>query len=65
MGVITEWLQRRRRRIDLEILWPAIRSKAASMEVAKQAFRLHVYCDKAWNGISWPEIERMLEDHAA
>ena len=58
--LIREWWHRRQRRIDLTILWPAIHAQASGLDNAKEAFRTHAFSDPAWNGIAWPEIERML-----
>jgi hypothetical protein len=59
---LLEWWHHRQRRIDLDILWPSIRNNAASLDKAKQAFRMHAYCDRAWNGISRSEIDKILEE---
>jgi hypothetical protein len=61
MNWLIEWWHRRQRLADLTILWPSIRDQASDFERAKQAFRLHAYCDRAWNGISGPDIDAMLE----
>lgn len=39
---------RRLRGIDLKILWPACVRQASSLDVARGAFALHAFNDKAW-----------------
>lgn len=62
-GVI-RWLIRkfnaRRRRIDLEILWPSIRDKAPSIDRAREAFYLHAVNDEAWKELGFIEMGRII-----
>jgi hypothetical protein len=66
--MINNWLKQMReawrkgsRDADLVALWPAIRERAKDFDAAKQAFRMHAYCDPAWSDISKDEIDAMLE----
>jgi len=36
------------RRIDLAILWPSCRAEAPNLDVAKAAFAVHAFHDRAW-----------------
>lgn len=38
----------RRRAIDLQILWPICKEKAADLDHAKAAFAVHAFNDGAW-----------------
>lgn len=59
------WLIRkfnaRRRRIDLEILWPACRDNAPSIERAREAFFVHAMMDDAWTELGPTEMVRIIE----
>ena len=59
------WLRRmwhkRQRGIDLQILWPACKSKAPDMDRAKAAFAVHAFNDDAWLELGEPEICRIIE----
>lgn len=48
MNFITRLWHRRQRKIDLEILWPAIRSRASDLNHARDAFQIHMNLDRAW-----------------
>jgi hypothetical protein len=49
MGAIRRWFDRRRRRMDVEILWRICRENAPDLDHAKAAFFMHVMNDPAWS----------------
>lgn len=42
------WMNARRRAIDLDILWPICKERARDMDRAKAAFAVHAFNDEAW-----------------
>ena len=50
--VILKWLlshfDARRRRVDMEVLWPAFCENARSIHQARAGFAMHVFNDHAW-----------------
>lgn len=48
IGALGRWWRKRQRLIDLDVLWPACRDQAASLYVARSAFRQHCISDPAW-----------------
>jgi hypothetical protein len=59
-----QWLVRkinaRRRRIDLEVLWPACRDNAPSIDRAREVFYLHAVNDEAWKELGFIEMGRII-----
>lgn len=53
------WNQRRRR-IDLQILWPVCKANAKSLEAAKVAFSAHVYNDPAWAELDGEHLRQIV-----
>ena len=51
----------RRRRLDLQILWPICKQKADTLDHAKKAFAFHCYNDPAWRALGEDEIYRRIE----
>jgi hypothetical protein len=52
----------RLRRTDLQVLWPACRNLAHSLDAAKSAFAVHAYRDPAWLCLGEEEIYRQIEE---
>lgn len=48
---IREWWDARRRRIDMDILWPLCLEGAGNLEHAKAAFLTHCLADPAWQSL--------------
>ena len=59
-----QWLVRkinaRRRRIDLEVLWPACRDNAPNIDRAREVFYLHAVSDEAWTELGFIEMGRII-----
>jgi hypothetical protein len=53
------WRQRRRR-IDLDVLWPVCKANAKSLEAAKFAFAAHVHNDPAWAELDVEHLHRVI-----
>ena len=51
----------RRRRIDLEILWPACKSNARDLDHAKAAFAFHAHNDPAWLALGEEEMHKRID----
>jgi hypothetical protein len=62
MKWLQNWWRARQRRIDLEILWPACKEKAADLDRAKAAFAWHAFNDPAWLALGREEIIRFIDD---
>lgn len=58
---IRDMYNERRRRIDVEVLWPSCRDQAESLEYARAAFSLHAHSDPAWLRLGHDEIVRRIE----
>lgn len=56
-----EWWRARRRRIDIEVLWPQLKRTAASPFRARQAFALHVNGDPAWRALDEAEVKSIID----
>jgi hypothetical protein len=61
-----KWLRRmwrvRQRSTDLDILWPACKSKAPDLNMAKMAFAYHALHDTAWtDDMTRDEIYAFIE----
>lgn len=58
---IQDWLDRWCRKRDLMVLWPSCCSMADDdIERAKQAFRLHIAVDRAWQVLPVREIDAIV-----
>jgi hypothetical protein len=53
-------INQRNRSIDIDVLWPILRDRAESLDMAKNAFRLHVSVDSAWRHVSPVEIDTIM-----
>jgi hypothetical protein len=60
-----KWLRqrwnRRRRRIDMQVLWPACLKNAPTLDHAKAAFAQHVFHDTAWAEFSPRELYAFID----
>ena len=61
MNLLSRWWNRRRREIDVQVLWPQCLRQAGSREVAKRAFRTHMELDPAYSDMSDDEKDMFLE----
>jgi len=65
VSVLFEWLSRwwnkRRRQIDIEILWPLCVDNAQSLDHAKAAFAMHAMNDDAWLSLGADEALAIIE----
>lgn len=48
MKWIRDWWWARQRKVDLQILWPACKRVAPTLDQAKHAFMVHAISDPAW-----------------
>lgn len=65
MSVLTyvkNWYDARRRRIDLEILWPACKEQARTLDQAKAAFAVHAFNDPAWSSLGREGIYLIIDN---
>ena len=70
LGWIGRWWRKRQRRLDLEFLWPSIKTEAylrpesreqPSLYLAREAFFLHCINDPCWTkDFDLVEIERIV-----
>jgi hypothetical protein len=66
-GLIARWWRWRQRRIDVEILWPAIRQQAFESPLcdpygrARAAFERHMAYDEAWRDVSAEDRARIID----
>lgn len=51
---------RRRRKIDIQILWPLCRDGAGDLENARDAFAMHAMNDSAWSDLTGEEIYAII-----
>lgn len=51
----------RMRRIDLQILWPACKSKAKTLDDARAAFAVHAFHDPAWLSLGKDAIYQFID----
>lgn len=56
------WQHRLRRRIDLDILWPECKANAPDITLAKVAFAMHAFHDRAWLVLGEDEIRRQIDE---
>ena len=62
---LVDWLvYAPRRRVDMQILWPACREQAPDLDHAKAAFAAHAFNDKAWRVLGEAQLARMLRSLA-
>jgi hypothetical protein len=61
MRWFSRWLNRRRRSIDMQILWPICVENAGDLDTAKAAFRLHTSMDHAWADLRDVEIDVFVD----
>ena len=60
---IRNYTDKRRRTVDLKILWPCCKEKAPNLELARAAFAFHVYQDEAWTRTySEDEIQQLVNE---
>jgi hypothetical protein len=50
----------RRRALDIQILWPACKEQAATIDYARAAFAMHAFNDEAWTCLGDEEIKRII-----
>ena len=55
-GRLSGWWYRRRRKADVEILWPAILARASGPREARLLFATHTMVDAAWASLSDDEL---------
>jgi hypothetical protein len=60
------WIKRHwqasQRQIDIDVLWPSVRTAAdGNLVHAHEAFRLHVALDPAWRDLPEAEREQIIE----
>jgi hypothetical protein len=56
------WYDARRRRIDLDILWPVCKEHARDLDQAKAAFAIHAFNDPPWLSLGEDEIKRRIDE---
>jgi hypothetical protein len=56
------YFNERRRRIDIDILWPSCVALAPDIDHAKAAFAMHAFNDPAWQCLGHDEIVRRIEE---
>jgi hypothetical protein len=61
MGFWRDWWNGRRRRLDLEILWPECRRLARDLPSARRAFEAHVVNDPAWTCLGDEHVKAIIE----
>ena len=60
-GWLSRWFDKRRRQIDIEILWPLCVENAPSLDHAKAAFAVHAMNDDAWLSLGADEALAIIE----
>lgn len=58
--IVRKW-NRRRRDIDVAILWPCCKEHAPDLDTARVAFAMHAHHDPAWRELSEADIIAMIE----
>jgi hypothetical protein len=61
MSFLTRWWDRRRRDLDVQILWPQCLKQADDRQRALVAFRLHMDLDPAYENLTEREKDAFLE----
>jgi hypothetical protein len=62
LGWLRAWRYARRRRLDLEILWPCLVDEAQSLDDARVRFAIHAYNTPAWLALTPDELTRTLHN---
>jgi hypothetical protein len=60
MKRLREWWDARRRKIDIEILWPCCKTQAEDLDQARMAFACHAFYDPAWQSLGHNEIAKRI-----
>lgn len=60
-GWLRGWWNRRRRAIDIDLLWPSFVRQAKDLDQAKQGFFIHTQMDDAWSDLSHAETFDIIE----
>lgn len=55
------WWKKRQREIDLEILWPSIKSQAPDIQLARDAFLIHASSDPAYDDMTDMQLADYIE----
>jgi hypothetical protein len=58
---VKKWWNARRRRIDMDILWPICLAGANDLDHAKAAFAYHAFNDPAWQELGEREIFNFID----
>jgi hypothetical protein len=48
MNWLGKWWRKRQRKIDIQILWPACKQQATTLDIARNIFAAHAFNDTAW-----------------
>ena len=59
---IKDYFDKRRRNLDLSILWPVCVENAETLDAAKTAFAYHAFNDGAWLSLGETEIFRIISN---
>jgi hypothetical protein len=59
--MIRRWWYEIHRRIDLAILWPAMKEQAQDLDHARAGFAMHAFNDRAWLCLGEAEIIRRID----
>jgi hypothetical protein len=63
MGIVKRWLDKYRRAIDVQELWPVCKKIAKDDEVARATFYYHIIHDKAWTAyFSDKELRKFVSE---
>jgi hypothetical protein len=60
LSAIYEWFDGRRRKIDIEILWPMCKEQATTLDDARAVFAHHALHDSAWRRLGEAEIVKRI-----
>lgn len=61
LRLLTNFLNKGRRKVDLLILWPSICKAAPSKREAKRAMLVHMQMDPAWSDYTTMELVEVIE----
>ena len=61
MRWLMNWWHARQRAVDIDILWPNCRDQTDDLDLARAAFAIHAFHDKAWLALGDDEIRRRIE----
>jgi hypothetical protein len=57
----TDWLDSRRRTIDIQLLWPAIcKASERDLDQARAAFYTHAMIDPAWQSLDHDDVVNLI-----